>query len=170
MKVEEHRGIIIMVVANWWPKLPAYVKPSYSMDDMVSDTVLHVVRKSHLYDEHSGRVSTWLHTVVRNYCYQIIEKSCQHSRYHYRVDLEDYRVPETNVEGVQVLQARDGVERVIQQASPQLKVYLAKNIFGERGTVKLNVRERRSIHEELLSICHRLSVTEQDFRMVLTFS
>lgn len=170
IQIENHRGIIASVVIRWWPKLPAYYQVFYAVDDMLGDAIIHAVRKAPQYRKDHASPATWLHAITKNYCYQVVEAANQKSRYHYREDLEEFRVANNACAApshARMAQAIEAVETLIQYASPSLKRFISVRLLGNPGRLSLDKYERQALIAEWQRLARLLHVNRVDFELVL---
>lgn len=189
--VTRHLGIIASRVIYWYRILPNSAKLSYDVEDMISDVVLHVIKRAHLHNIARGKESTFVWHTADNRCKSIIShyKTKQFSAcatveltpelYRQIVGCEanqDKEICEPTIEPIpnpdseqdQFYLSLNAVERVIELASDQL-LNLIEQIFT--GTVDPQILRNSKTHtndtfEELKTISKEQSVTLYDFLRV----
>lgn len=84
---QKHLGVIYSRCLYYWRMLPPYFKNFYSVEDLVSDVVLHVFCKRAQYDPRKAKEVTWIYHVTDNYCRSVCIKASRICRFAPTVDL-----------------------------------------------------------------------------------
>lgn len=132
LDVTSHLGICAKVCKKYYFILPADVRSYYDLDDMISDVVLHVFKKSALYDASKSKESTWVWHVADNKCKSILG---HHTTKQYTamktVELTPEMSKRLHVSPRREEEAKNAVERLIQYGSDEVRDFLDK-IFNSK--------------------------------------
>lgn len=174
---QKHLGIIAQRSIYWHRNLPSHVKNSYDVEDMISDVVIHVIKRAHRHNITRGKESTFVWHTADNYCMSILThyKTKQYTACG-TVELTPELMRSKAISHLasdedRFCHALNAVERVIEFASDQL-LNLIEQIFT--GTIDLQNFRSSSTHtndlfEELKKIAKSQSATIDDFLYVYRY-
>lgn len=167
--VIRHEGIIVKLVTRYYRLLPAHVKASYGLDDMVGDVTLQVLRRQHKFSaaRSSATGSTFVWRVAENYCRTLVNRhqwACRRTAG--MVPVEDLRNLASQDNQRRIRESRQAVERMIEFASEELREALSDILTVHRATLHQHLRKEQ-LQQEVQLLAKRHRVRGDDFRMVL---
>lgn len=163
--VSENLGIIAKLALEYWRFLPISVASYFTVDDLIGETVLHVVQVSKSYNDQRGKSSTFVWWAAKNHCREVLQRYSTQKRQAVTCQIDNLQISKPD-NRIRVLVAKDAVERVIEFASDDARRFLAVLLHpggGQSKTVKLT----EPIRDEILKLARRNGVAEEDFRVVL---
>ena len=158
--VNRHLGIIAKHCGRFWRLLPAETRAFYDVEDMISDVVIHVLRRSQQYDASIAKESTWVWHIAENRCKSIVG--------HYQtkqytacktVELTTEVKDSIHYSTRRESEAKSAVERMIQYGSDEVRDFLDRLFNSKRITI-IPVYE-------LQTLAKQYSVTLTDLMIVL---
>lgn len=161
ISIEQYLGIVGKVVCQFWHKLPPAVRTWYDIDDMVSDCVIQVLRVKSKYSPSRGCVSTFIYTVARNHCKQIIESHMQHKRQAVLLYLDadvmfHNLLPARTALPDQRMRAKETFELLLSRGSDDLRQTLSLIMEGKAVSrthiAALAPEVKRIVHQNCISI------------------
>lgn len=80
---EQDKTAFTRLFKHFAPKIHAHGLQRFKQEaaalELVQETMMLVWRKAALYDQSKGKASTWIYTVMRNYCFDMLRKM-QHKK------------------------------------------------------------------------------------------
>ena len=160
---DRHLRLIAQLCRSYWRSLPAHVQVYLDLEELIGDTVLVVVKSSHKYDDNRGAETNFVHWVAESHLRNTLTKYKQPKRTATEVvPIEDWNGGSTPASHLGWLEAKGGVERVLQFASESLREALSR-FFTER---KISVVPKDCL-DELRGLVHQQNVSRDDFAAVL---
>jgi len=161
---EKNVGLIAQRVLIFWRHLPERARYFYDVEDMISDAVVHVLRKSAQYDPQRARESTWIQRVTDNFCRDRLQHYTTRQYTHCAtVDMTPAVENHIQTKDFNALRnAREAVERVIEYSSDPVLDFL--ELLFEGIVVR---KPSRIIQEELKTVARKRGATCDDFITVL---
>jgi DNA-directed RNA polymerase specialized sigma24 family protein len=157
-----HLRLIAKISYKYWQMLPMHIRLQLDLEDMVSDTVYAVARKSHLYKSRRAAETTFVQRLATHHCINVLVYYQQKKRLcNGIVELENWNASGPPV-GVKWLEAKIGFERLLQFASDGLREALSQFI-AERKLACINTE----YVEELKQLTFRYHVNRDEFAAVL---
>lgn len=164
--VESYLGIIAQRVLKWWKFLPAEVKATYSIDDMIGDVVIQVIKSARKkFDPKRAKASTFVWWVANNECLTILSRYKTKKR---GIGMNVPMIDEVSRKlsspdgALRLLQAKTNIEEMIYIASPSSQDFIDAALNGRRCKPSMAVRQ------ELQEIAKAKGVTFSDFLLVKT--
>lgn len=161
----DNLGIIAKLSLQYWRSLPISVASYFTVDDLISETVLHVVQVSKSFNDQRGKSSTFVWWAAQNHCREVLQRYSTQKRQAITCSIDSLQIARPD-NHVRVLIAKDAVERIIEFASDDVRRFLAVLLYpggGRSKTVKLT----EPVRDEIRKLARQNGVTEEDFRIVL---
>ena len=157
-------GIVVTVATRYWRRMPLHIKLQVDLTDLIQEIALHVLKVSHRYQDTRGASSSFVWAVSANYCRVVSERYSFQKRDNSKcVTLDNHTPVPTDVDPyIRFLDARKGVESILEQASNELRGALS-NLFERKGTRDFTPE----VKDELKSLTTLCRVSYDDFRAVL---
>lgn len=163
--ISDNLGIIAKLALQHWRLLPISVASYFTVDDLIGETVLHVVQVSKFYNNQRGKSSTFVWWAAKNHCREVLQRYSTQKRQAVTCPIDNLQIAKPDGQ-IRVLMAKDAVERVIEFASDDVRRFLAVLLHpggGRSKTVKLT----EPVRNEIRKLSKRNGATEEDFRVVL---
>ncbi|OAN18798.1 RNA polymerase subunit sigma [Photobacterium jeanii] len=148
-RIAEHRdkSAFATIFSYFSPKIRVYglkyLKQEAIAMELVQETMMKVWRKAHMFDGSKGAASTWIYTIMRNLCFDILRKQQSNREDNYSDDLwpifEDRLASESN-------------EQADATLSDELLIYIETLPAAQQIVVKeiyLNQRSHQEVADQL---------------------
>lgn len=161
---EQHVGLIATVVLHYWKHLPMHVQTWYSVDDMIGDCLLQVLRVHGEYQSKRGKTSTFIYAVSRNRCREIVASFNQLKRnaITFSIDAlqEQYgtQVPSKSVPATKVITTRETLELLLEMSGDDLRRVLTTILQGN----KVSIHDARRVAAEARGLMQRYHLSFSD--------
>ena len=114
--ISQNKGLIHKICYSFWRAFPTHVKASIDFEDLVSGAQVRILTQAAKYDPERGAVTTWLWTVVTNYC------NGERQRYQAqrRLPSDEYQRMAAQGQPGFSTDARDALEEILANCSQEL--------------------------------------------------
>jgi DNA-directed RNA polymerase specialized sigma24 family protein len=168
------RLILIKLALRYWKQLPPHVKCSYDLEDMLSDMVLYVIKRSEKYSSGRGAPSTFTWTVAENYCRTLLKRETWQKRAtegmsYIDAPLLDGLSPRLLSEEsyqCKLNASRKAVEMMIRFASDELREALSDLLTAKRSRYG-QYMQQEMLAQEVRKLAKRHNISADDFRTVM---
>jgi DNA-directed RNA polymerase specialized sigma24 family protein len=171
--LQQYYYMIVGLAAEYWRKLPASAQAWISLDDAIQDGLICAWRASLRWNPSRGRPSTLIHTSVSNMFINRLFEQFTKKRLAYPVPMdeagEDHMEEFSEDAEFDMRQAaKEGVERILQEASCETRAFLAGTLFGV-GHVPSNYSKPvlSRVASELKSLMAEYRVSVRDIAAVV---
>jgi len=157
LNVQDHMGIICKLAMQYWPHLPASAKVAFDLEDMIGDIALQVLRVLPKYTPERGKQSTFVWSVARGHCIYLMGYFNYKSRNAVLTPIDVEEVKYLSIPERPGFASREGVEKIIERCSDDLRRALELLFKGRLGGLS------DSLKEELLRTSAKYNVHYNDF-------
>jgi hypothetical protein len=166
---EQYKHMAMKLAWKYWKQLPASAKMWIDPEDFISEAVLHVVgfvRKNH--DVSRASVSSFLYCTVGSHMLNAVLAQRNTKRFGWMVSTEDENCPQLfqTEYSIQLIEARQALEKIFRQSSPRLRTEIGKWFGIERSGPGYSKKSQELV-SEFAHLAKRNGLSASDCRLLL---